>query len=66
MSERKNKKDSVVQERLQILLSRMLQDEDNKYCVDCDSKGDDYFKFFITYLFIDTLRPLFIPHTTQN
>ena len=40
MSERKNKKDSVVQERLQILLSRMLQDEDNKYCVDCDSKGD--------------------------
>ena len=43
MSERKNKKDSVVQERLQILLSRMLQDEDNKYCVDCDSKGDESF-----------------------
>ncbi len=31
----------MVQDRLQLLLTRMLKDEDNKYCVDCDAKGDD-------------------------
>jgi len=28
-----------VQEKVQALLSGMLREEDNKYCVDCDSKG---------------------------
>ena len=36
-SEREREKH--VQDRLQVLLTRMLHDEDNKYCVDCDSKG---------------------------
>lgn len=36
-SEREREK--IIQDRLQVLLFRMLQDEDNKYCVDCDSKG---------------------------
>jgi len=43
MASRKSKADSerekVIQNRLQELLTRMLQDEDNKYCVDCDAKG---------------------------
>jgi stromal membrane-associated protein len=43
MSNRKSKnekeREKIVQDRLQILLTRMLQDDDNKYCVDCDSKG---------------------------
>merc|ERR1711977_395609 len=43
MASRKTKSDvereKVIQNRLQELLKRMLQDEDNKYCVDCDSKG---------------------------
>lgn len=41
MSKSKNdrERDKVVQDRLQILLTKMLQDDDNKYCVDCDSKG---------------------------
>jgi hypothetical protein len=41
---RKNKserdREKLIQDRLQILLTRMLQDDDNKYCVDCDSKGE--------------------------
>ena len=39
-------RDLLVQDRLQIILTRMLQDEENKYCVDCDSKGkiNCYFK----------------------
>lgn len=32
-------REKVIQNRLQELLTRMLQDEDNKYCVDCDAKG---------------------------
>ncbi|TRY61955.1 hypothetical protein TCAL_08265 [Tigriopus californicus] len=37
----KNDRDrtKVIQDRLQVLLTQMLKDDDNKYCVDCDSKG---------------------------
>jgi len=43
MASRKTKSDvereKVIQNRCQELLKRMIQDEDNKYCVDCDAKG---------------------------
>lgn len=46
MATRKNRhereREKVIQDRLQVLLFRMLQDEDNKYCVDCDSKGEGF------------------------
>ncbi|XP_068146655.1 stromal membrane-associated protein 1 [Drosophila tropicalis] len=29
----------MIQEKCQTLLTQMLRDEDNKYCVDCDAKG---------------------------
>ncbi|CAH1774862.1 unnamed protein product [Owenia fusiformis] len=32
-------KNKVMQERHQVILSTLLKDEDNKYCVDCDAKG---------------------------
>eukprot|EP00088_Acartia_fossae_P058203 TRINITY_DN6804_c0_g1_i4.p1 TRINITY_DN6804_c0_g1~~TRINITY_DN6804_c0_g1_i4.p1 ORF type:complete len:625 (+),score=189.67 TRINITY_DN6804_c0_g1_i4:46-1920(+) len=32
-------REKVIQERCQILLNRLLKEEDNKYCVDCDAKG---------------------------
>lgn len=28
-----------IQDKCQTLLTQMLRDEDNKYCVDCDAKG---------------------------
>ena len=35
-----DKESSSVQDRLQLLLTRLLKDDDNKYCVDCDAKGE--------------------------
>lgn len=29
----------ATQEKAQAILSALLKDEDNKYCVDCDAKG---------------------------
>ncbi|XP_022091343.1 stromal membrane-associated protein 1-like isoform X4 [Acanthaster planci] len=37
----KNAKDKAknIQEKYQMILSRLLREEDNKYCADCDAKG---------------------------
>lgn len=32
-------KQKLVQDKCQTILTELLRDEDNKYCVDCDSKG---------------------------
>ncbi len=39
-------KQKMIQDKCQLILTQMLRDEDNKYCVDCDAKG-------LTYLFFD-------------
>lgn len=40
MSTRKEtERAKLIQEKCQTLLTQMLRDEDNKYCVDCDAKG---------------------------
>ena len=53
MASRKTKSDvereKVIQNRLQELLKRMIQDEDNKYCVDCDAKGEDTLRYSFVY-----------------
>lgn len=38
----KTEKDKVkqLQDKCQSVLNALLRDEDNKYCVDCDSKGN--------------------------
>ena len=38
-SKAEKEREKQVQDRLQLLLTRMLKDDDNKYCVDCDAKG---------------------------
>ncbi|XP_030372979.1 stromal membrane-associated protein 1 [Scaptodrosophila lebanonensis] len=35
----------LMQEKCQSLLTQMLRDEDNKYCVDCDAKGPRWASF---------------------
>jgi len=33
-------KNKGLQDRHQMILTQLLKDEDNKYCVDCDAKGE--------------------------
>lgn len=39
----RNEKDKAkqLQDKCQSVLNALLRDEDNKYCVDCDSKGNN-------------------------
>lgn len=38
-SRKETERTKYIQEKCQTLLTQMLRDEDNKYCVDCDAKG---------------------------
>ena len=38
-SSKTKEKDKKMQDKYQAVLSRLLREEDNKYCIDCDAKG---------------------------
>lgn len=38
-TKKETERSKLVQEKCQNLITQMLKDEDNKYCVDCDAKG---------------------------
>lgn len=40
MALRSEREKSKMQEKYQAILSQMLKEEDNKYCVDCDAKSN--------------------------
>lgn len=40
MSRSEKERAKQIQDKCQNLLTQMLRDEDNKYCVDCDAKGN--------------------------
>ncbi len=44
MASRSEREKSKIQEKYQVILSQMLREEDNKYCVDCDTKSKDRYK----------------------
>lgn len=55
LSERE--KNKLVQEKCQSILTELLKDEDNKYCVDCDAKskwdkGEDREAYIGLYIFV--------------
>lgn len=35
----------LVHDKCQVILNELLRDDDNKYCVDCDAKGEPWVIF---------------------
>ena len=51
---KQKEKEKKMQEKYQSVLARLLREEDNKYCIDCDAKGAYYHQSSLTMC--DTLK----------
>jgi hypothetical protein len=53
MSVRSEREKSKMQEKYQTILAQMLKEDDNRFCVDCDTKSNknNYFQIYYYDLF---------------
>jgi len=56
MSIRSEREKSKMQEKYQTILAQMLKEDDNRFCVDCDTKSNKNNHFQIYYYDLFFLR----------
>lgn len=56
-SKLEKEKQKLIQDKCQQILTELLRDDDNKFCVDCDAKGRFWLFRFLTAQGTDFLSP---------